>query len=99
MILSWDGAISSFPDLHVETWLHSTGIKPFAHVICNWEKANKRLGNNSGQMPGGLKILKGAPLNFGVWLDNMRTKRFLLFCRKKIAGDFHAKTTIYYEEI
>jgi len=94
----FDTTISSFPMHHVETWLWSPGIEPFAHCSCNWEyegwwifkrlKSDQRLGNNSGAIPD-LVIKKGQPLYFGVWYHNMRN------CK----SDFHAKCTIYYEEL
>lgn len=93
-VLGFDGAVSSFRNLHVETWLWVDGediVKPFGHVICNWEcwwLYWRRMGNNAGVIPApGLLVKKGTSLKLGVWWDNMND----------VARDFHCKTSVYFK--
>jgi hypothetical protein len=100
LITGFDGIISSFPDLHVESWLWGNGLKPFGHVVCDWEDKNQRLGNNANIFEEGILLKKGenTSLKLGVWFDNMRQGGWWIF-KKPIQGDFHCKTTVYFKRL
>jgi len=103
----WDGTISSFPLHHVETWLWSPNIEPFAHNACNWEE------EYSGVLGFLMRFLLGKTWKGGARLGNNSGEIPDLIIRKgqplyfgvwyhnmrSVPSDFHAKTTVYFERV